>query len=284
MKMKEFNGQVVLKYLAIVLGTLIAAASINLFLLPNNIVAGGVSGLATVIHSLVPIPVGAMMLAIDIPLFIFGFKNLGGSFGMRTIFASVLFSLFVDATSFLPLLTTDSLLASIYGGAMMGLGLAIVFRMGATSGGSDLAAKIISGLIPHFTVSQALFVIDGIIIILAGVVFKNMEVMLYAIIAIFVSSKIITIVSEGVNYTRAVYIISDYSDQIAHEIMNKLERGVTTLYGKGNYSGEEKDVLLCVVRNYELAKIRKTAKAIDENAFIILTEAKEVFGEGFKNK
>jgi len=269
-------------YVIIVIGSIITAMSINMFLVPNRIAAGGVSGIATVLFYQFGFPVGVTMLLINIPLFIGGIKYLGGNFGVKTLFSSIILSVFTDLGTFLPTLTNDPMLASLYGGMVMGVGLGIVFRAGATTGGTDLAAKIIHNFFPVFTLGQILWAIDFFIIAYAGIVFQNFEMSLFAIVTIYVSSKIIDGILEGVNFAKSVLIISNKSDRIADKIMNVLDRGVTGLKGKGMYTGQDREVLMCVLKRSEIQTLKSIVKEIDENAFIILTDAREVLGEGFK--
>jgi len=222
------------------------------------------------------------MLVINIPLFLFGFRVIGGHFGIRTIFSTILLSLALNFTSFIPPFTTDLLLASVYGGVTMGLGLALVFRSEATTGGSDLAAKIIHKYWANLTVAKVLLVVDFFVIVFAGIAFKNTELMLYALVTIFLSSRTIDLIIEGVNYSKVAIIITHKPDEIAYLLLNELERGVTGLDGRGMYTGSIKNVLLCVLKSNEILRLKSIVKKVDENSFIILTDAKEVFGEGFK--
>ncbi len=274
---KDIKGIIIL-----ITGSFIMAISINMFLLPNKIAPGGVSGIATVLFYLYRLPMGITMLILNIPLFIFGIANLGGIFGVRTLFATIMLSLAIDTTSFLPIVTNDLLLASLFGGVLMGVGLGFIFRVGGTTGGSDLAAKIIHRHIPAFTIGQVLLAIDFAVIVFATVVFKNYELALYAAVTLFVSSQIIDGIIEGVDFAKAVFIISEKSEEIANRIMNELDRGVTGLSGTGMYTKHKRQILMCILRRREIAPLKLLVREIDENAFVILTDAREVVGEGFK--
>jgi len=269
-------------YLLIIVGSVITAISINMFLVPNKIAPGGVSGIATVLYYLFGFPVGTTMLVLNIPLFILGIRHLGGVFGVKTLFSTVVLSVVVDLTTFLPVLTREPLLASIYGGIIMGAGLGLVFRSGATTGGTDLAAKIIHKFIPFLTLGQLLLAVDFTVIVFAAVVFKDYDLALYAIVTLFVSSQVIDGLLEGVNFAKAVFIISNKSKFIAERIMKDLDRGVTGLDGTGMYTGQDKTVLMCVLRRPEIPVLKSIVREIDKNAFIILTDVREVLGEGFK--
>ncbi|WHH61397.1 YitT family protein [Petroclostridium sp. X23] len=270
-------------YFLIIIGSAMTAASINMFLTPNKIAPGGLSGIGIVLYYLFGLPVGTTMLVLNIPLFILGIRHLGGVFGVKTLFSTVILSVMIDSTTFLPVLTREPLLASIYGGIMMGAGLGLVFRSGATTGGTDLAAKIIHKFIPFLTLGQLLLAVDFSVIVFAAVVFGDYELALYAIITLFVGSQVIDGILEGVNFAKAVFIISNKSQYISERIMKDLDRGVTGLGGKGMYTGKDKVVLMCILKRTEIPIIKSIVKEIDSNAFVILTDVREVLGEGFKS-
>ncbi len=283
-------------YIWIVLGSLITEAAINLFLVPYKIAPGGLTGVATVIYYLSEkiLPVGTIILILNVPLFIFGMKYIGGRFIVRTLFSTAFLSLSIDlsqpftngliAKLAMEKLSTspDYLLYSIFGGFFMGLGLGLVFKSGATTGGTDLAAKIIHHFAPGMTMGKILLLIDSAVIIFAAVSFNSFLLALYAILSLYISTKIIDVILEGVNYAKAVYIISNSSEDIAQSIMKELDRGVTALNGKGMYTGTDKHVLYCIIQREQLQILKALVKKIDPNAFIILSDVTEVLGEGFK--
>lgn len=285
-------------YVMILLGSVITAIAINVFLIPYKIAPGGVSGIATVIYHISGghLPVGVTMLALNIPLFIMGYKFVGRKFVLRTLFGTVMLSVIIDATSEVSLSFAhtymsqldslgshvDILLYSIFGGIFMGIGLGLVFRSGATTGGTDLAAKIVHHFMPRFTMGQLLLLIDTSVILFAAVAFRSFLLALYAIVTLYLSSKVIDAILEGVNFAKAVFIISDESDRIADKILHDLDRGVTALKGTGMYTRTDKQVLLCVVDRGQMPMLKQIVKEIDERAFIILTDIREVLGEGFQ--
>lgn len=283
-------------YLWIILGSIITAAAINIFLVPYKIAPGGVTGIATVIYYLSEeiLPVGTIMLLLNIPLFIFGMRYIGGKFTVRTLFSTIFLSVIIDLSepftdSFsaqfaLEKLTAspDYLLYSIFGGFFMGLGLGLVFKSGATTGGTDLAARIVHHFAPGLTMGKILLLIDSAVIIFAAVSFNSFLLALYAILALYISSKIIDVILEGVNFAKAVFIISDFADDIAQSIMKELDRGVTALNGTGMYTGKDKRVLYCILQRGQLPLLKALVKKIDPSAFIILGDVTEVLGEGFK--
>jgi uncharacterized membrane-anchored protein YitT (DUF2179 family) len=283
-------------YLWIILGSIITAAAINLFLVPYKIAPGGVTGIATVIYYLSgqKFPVGTTMLVLNIPLFIFGMKFIGGRFTVRTLFSTIFLSAVIDLSEPFTRLfgaqlaleklsaSPDYLLYSIFGGFFMGLGLGLVFKSGATTGGTDLAARILHHFFPGLTMGKLLLLIDSTVIIFAAVAFESFLLALYAILSLYISAKIIDVILEGVNFAKAVFIISEYPNEIAKSIMKELDRGVTSLNGTGMYTGKEKRVLYCIVHRGQIATLKELVKKIDPAAFIILGEVTEVLGEGFK--
>lgn len=269
-------------YLIVLTGAVILSLGVNLFLVPNKIAAGGVTGLATILYYLSGMPVGTTMMLLNIPLFLLGIKILGRSFGIKTLFATVALSLAIDILApFLNPLTDDLLLASIFGGLFVGLGLGLVLKQDASTGGTDLGAKIIHKLISYITVGQLLLIIDAMVVLTAALVFKNYELGLYASITLFITSRVIDTVIVGVNYTKAVHIISDNSDEISKKLVFEMNHGMTSLNGKGMYTGRDKNVLLCIIRRKDLPHLKTVVSEIDKNAFIFVTDVREVLGEGF---
>jgi len=268
-------------YFWIALGSLLIALALDWFLIPNKIAAGGVSGIATLIHYLFGLPVGAVMIALNVPLFLLGFRELGLKFGLRSLYGMLILSLAVDLLApYFKALTSDSFLACLYGGVLSGVGLGIVFKFKGSTGGTDLAAAILR----RFTktnVGMTLLFIDGLVVLASGIVF-NPEQALYALITIVVSSWLIDVVQEGMGYARAFFIISDKNDLIAEKIITELDRSGTCLKGEGIYTRQEKDVLLAVVNRSEVSRLKEIVSAADPKAFVIVANVHEVLGEGFK--
>lgn len=261
-------------------GALITALGLNLFLIPNRIAAGGVSGIATLLYYLLRLPVGPTMLAINVPLFLASVRFLGGRFGIRTLMGSVLLSFFVSLTGHLSPLTTNTLLAAIYGGIATGVGMGIVFRAGGTTGGTDLAAA----LLHHFlglSFGKGLLAIDSLVITAAGVVFSP-EQALYALLTLFLTSRVIDLVQEGETYGKAALIISETAEAIRVAIVSELERGVTVFRATGGYTGKERQALLCVVTQAELSRLKSLVATQDKRAFVIVGNVFEVLGEGWR--
>lgn len=285
------------EYFIITMGSFIAAAAMNVFLIPHKIVPGGVSGAATVIYYLSGgvFPVGATMLAINIPLFLAGITFIGRKFFIRTLYSTVVLSVSIDYTK--PFMNyfiqnyllkiesvpsqPDLLLYSIFGGLIMGLGLGLVFKFESTTGGSDLAARIINHFIPALTLGQALLIVDISVVLMAAVSFESFLLALYAVVTLLVTSKVIDAMLEGVSFAKAVFIISNNPGEISKKILNNLDRGVTSLKGTGMYTGNDKQVLLCILHRRQIPALKKLVETIDEKAFIVLTDVREVLGEGF---
>ncbi|NMB39663.1 MAG: YitT family protein [Firmicutes bacterium] len=268
-------------YLGILFGVTITAFGLSWFLIPSRIAAGGVSGLATVTYHLFDIPVGLTMIALNIPLFLVSFIVIGSVFGIRTVFGTITLSVLIDVfANYAVPITTDPLLAAIYGGVLSGLGLGIAFRFGGSTGGTDMAAQLISRFFP-ISVGQALLIVDGLVIFLAGIFFGP-ELALYALLAVFISTKTIDLVQEGQSYAKAAFIISDHSEQIGQSVLSRLDRGATMLQGKGVFTGSDREVLFVIVSRSEISILRQVVQEIDPKAFLVISDVREVLGEGFK--
>lgn len=263
-------------------GVLLVALGLDMFLIPNKIAAGGVSGIATILHYLIGVPVGAAILALNIPLFAMGVYRLGLRFGFRSLYGTITLSLAVDLLApVLPVPTGDILLAGLYGGALTGLGMGLVFRSGGTTGGTDMAAAVLRTY-TGINIGQLLFLVDGAVVLAAGFAFRSAELAMYALITIFVISWLIDLVQEGPSYTRAFLIISERPDEIAEAILAGLNRGVTAWPAKGVYTGARREVLLSVVNRSEVTRLKDIVYNVDPQAFVILAGVHEVLGEGFK--
>ncbi|GEB35268.1 MULTISPECIES: YitT family protein [Brevibacillus] len=269
-----------MEYGMLILGSLVLATSFNLFLNPNQIASGGVSGLSTILHNLFGLPPAIVQWACNIPLFLLGLKLLDRQYSMKAAIGSVVLPLCVMLTSHLHPLTTNPLLASIYGGIGVGLGIGIVFRGRGSTGGFAIASQILHKY-TGFSLGACVAVFDGFVILFAGIVFDP-EKALYALIALFVTSKTIDIVQMGWNTSKVAYIISNETDSLRETILYDLDRGVTLLDGSGGYTGDARKVLMAVVSQSEVSKLKIMVRSVDPDAFIILCPANEVLGEGFR--
>lgn len=266
-------------YFGILIGSVITATGLNALLIPNRIAAGGASGIATLLYHLWGFSPGLVLLAINIPLLIISSIVFGWRFGAYTVFGSLSTSLAVEFLRGIAPVTADPLLASVYGGVVAGLGMGIVFRFKGSTGGTDIAAKLAA----HYTglsLGEALLAVDALVVVAAGVVFSP-EYAMYALFAIFVTGKIIDVVQEGFYSGKAMWVISDHSAAIASALLTQLGRGVTVLPSRGAFSQTERETLLCVVGRSELTRAKSIIKGCDARAFVVVSDAREVLGEGF---
>lgn len=270
------------EYSLITLGCTAMAVGVSLFLLPNELSTGGFSGIATILYYLFKVPLGITTFLLNIPLLLVAYFRIGKKFLAKSIYGIIVFSVLIDAFDKLPILTHDRFLACIYGGIMMGIGTAIVLKYKASTGGSDLLSYVIRTYKPQYRTSNLILMTDAIIITINVFFFRTIEVGLYSAIAIFLMGKMIDLIFEGVNFTKVVLIISPMYKEIAEKIGNKVNRGSTGLYSKGMYTNEEKMTLLCVGSRSESHIIESIAKKIDKTSFIIILNAREVLGKGFK--
>lgn len=282
---KKHKG--LLDYAAIVCGDLLLAFAITAFWEPNQLVTGGVSGIAIIVavysqRAGFTIPLWITNLLLNIPLFLLGLKTMSRDFLIKTAFATFFLSVALYVTALLPPLDLDMTLAAVFGGVFSGLGLGLVFRVMATTGGTDLAASILQRhVFSHFSVARILFALDSFIIA-AGLLAFGPSNTLYAIVGVFVSSKVTDAILEGLSFAKAAFIISDCAEPIAVEIMTRLSRGITGLKGQGMFTKQDKNVLLCVVSAKELVKVKAIVHALDRDAFVVVADVREVLGLGFK--
>ncbi len=276
-----FKNEYISAYVQIVLGCLLGAVSYPMFLVPNHIAPGGLTGLATVINYIWPaLPVGITSLALNVPLFIIGYRSMGKVFAFRSLIATILFSLLIDLIPLEPL-TDDPMLGAIFGGVLLGIGLGLILRGGATTGGSDMAARMLHNRFQFLSVGAILLFIDCVVVFMAGFTIKA-ESALYAFISIFVSSKAVDLVLVGMTREMACYVITSQYERVSGDIMEQLSRGVTLLSAKGGYSGMERPVLLCVLSQQEVGRLKAIVRAADKTAFVFISDAHEVLGEGFR--
>ena len=265
-----------------IIGAIIMALGTSLFLLPNQLSSGGFAGIATIIYYFLHIPMGTTILAFNIPLFIIAVYKLGKNFFVKSLIGTTTFSFFIDIFDKLNPLTDDRFLACIYGGIIIGLGTAIILKANSSTGGSDLVGFIARSYKPNLRVGKIIIIIDTIIVILNMIFFKEIEIGLYSAIAIYLMGKMIDIIFEGIYFTKLLIIISNKNEEIAKEIGNKIQRGTTGLYGKGMYTQKDKLILICAASRGDIARIKDIARQIDKNSFIIIANAREVVGNGFK--
>ena len=283
---KPFTKKWFLSYSLIVIGSFILAAAFVLFITPYKIVPGGVYGISIVLHYMIGTPIGLMALCFDIPLTIIGMKVLGPRFGFKTVLGFSLTAVFTDTLTWLwgfePLVHGDALLSSIFGGLLCGLGLGLIFKSKATSGGSDIIAAIIAKY-TRLPIGQLMIMVDSVIVLVGLLVFGDWKIPLYSWIVIYITGKVIDGVLEGINYEKSLFIISDKHEEIRDKIINNLNRGGTVIEGKGMYNMAERRIIFTVVSRRELIILEEYIHQIDPKAFLTVLDASEILGEGFKS-
>ena len=285
MKAKIRDSEFV-SYLLVTVGTFFMAAATNVIYEPLSMVTGGFSGIGIILKKVfeqaagVSIPIWLTTTLLNIPLFLIAMKIRGAKFIRKTLYAAACFSVALLVVPTFEVTNEDYLMAAVLGGVLSGTGIGLVFSQNASTGGSDLMSSLLNRWFPGFSISELLIFIDGIIV-LAGIGIFGMNTGLYSIVAVFVMGKVSDALLDGLKFAKMAYIISDHPAVISEGIMNNLRRGVTGLEGKGMYSGNEKNVLMCVVSKKEIVKLIEIVKTADERAFVIVTDAKEVLGEGF---
>lgn len=279
---KRCVKKLIKEYIYIALGCLVMAVGVSQFFLPNELSTGGFSGIAIIVYYLTNYPMGTIMLILNIPLLLIAYFKVGKQLFIRSIYGTVLFSVFVDILDQINPLTQDKFLACIYGGILMGVGTAVILKFNSSTGGSDLLSYVIRAYKPQYRSSNLILFIDVIIITANVIFFKTIEIGLYSAIAIFLMGKMIDLIFEGINFTKALLIISPHYQEIAETIGKTIDRGSTALYSKGMYTNEKRMTLLCVGSRTEAYAMQNIAKKIDNDAFIIILNAREVIGRGFK--
>lgn len=273
-------------FILIVLGAYLISLSINMFLLPHKMTTGGASGIATILYYLSNIPMGITILAINLPLFVIAIVKLGKKFVIKTIFSTVLLSVFLELFKYDQVIQTtqiDLLMSCIFGGIISGIGLSLTFKAGASSGGSDLLANIIYKLTKVQSLSKVLMGIE--IVIISGVIicFKDINLGLYSIIALFISTKVIDVIFDGIYNTKVATIITKKGDQIVESILSELGRGATITNSIGAHSGEENTTITCVITRNQIASLKQIIRDNDNRAMMYITNANEAIGKGFKS-
>lgn len=274
--------KVIFEYFMVTVGCFIMGISYTLFFVPNQIAPGGFSGLATVAHYLFGWPVGAVNFILCVPLFFIIIKIYGIRMLLKSVYGTFIFSVVIDVTASFPPTVSDLFLSSVFGGIILGIGIGTVYRFKGTTGGTDLLAILLAKRTKAaVSVGTYLMIIDFIVVIIAGAVFRKIELGLYAVIAIYACMKMIDLIQEGFDYVRAFYIFSNQNDEIKQRIYETLDRGVTVINAQGGYSGEQRDILLCVVTRQQISELKSLIHQTDKDAFVILTNVHEVLGEGF---
>ncbi len=268
----------------IVIGSAVMALAYNLFLIPHHIVPGGAGGVAMILNYFFSTPVGLTILVINIPLFLLGIKTLGRTYGVKSLVGIAVSSLLIDGFTYvfhIRSATDNPILACIFGGILLGAGLGLVFRGGGSTGGSDIVGQVLSRY-TNLSTGTAILVVDFVVISAAGLCFGQFELALYGYLNLYLQTRAIDLVLEGLSYTRALFIISDSAQAVAEAITGKMNRGATVLNATGAYSQERKDMVFSVMAKREISRAREIVREADPQAFVIITDVYEVLGEGFK--
>lgn len=282
--LKKRNQIVFMDILYFLMGAILFSVSVNSFTAPNHIAPGGITGLATVLNYLIGTPIGTMLFVINLPVFLWAIWELGYRIVGKTILATLLCSVTIDALStFLPVYEGDHMLAAIFGGVLEGIGLSLVLLRGATTGGTDLIARLLEQRLHSLSMGQLMMGVDAMVILLSGFVYRSLESALYAFITVFVSTRLIDTILYGADAGtgKMLFIMSEKNGEIANNIISEMGRGVTALKSRGVYSNNNGEVLLCAVRRYEVSKITNMIRSTDNQAFIIIGEAGQITGQGF---
>lgn len=285
-KDKIFSLRWIKNYSMILIGAFIMASGFVLFITPYKIVPGGVYGISIVLHYLIGTPVGMMALAFDIPLTLIGIKVLGPRFGVKTVVGFLATAIFMDTITYFygsePLVANDPLLSSIFGGLFIGVGLGLIFKAKATSGGSDIVAMII-GKYTKLPLGQLMIIVDSLIVLVGLIAFQDWKIPLYSLIVIFITGKVVDVILEGMSYDKVLFIVSDKYQEIRDKIVNDLNRGGTFVKGEGMYNGKDKTIVFTAVSRREMAMLQEFIHQIDPQAFVTALSSNEIIGNGFKS-
>lgn len=275
--------RIVRNIIYIITGTIIYSAGISLFLDPNNLAPGGVIGISVILNRFSGISTGTLYFLINIPIVLLGIWKFGLKFMASTFGVIVINSMLTDFFAGFEALTTEPVLAALAGGILIGAGIGIIFRAGTTTGGTDIIVKVIKTKYKHLKTGFLFFVMDMIIVTISGFVFGDFNIAMYAFISVFVSGRVMNTVLYGSDEARLIYIISDRYHEISSRVLQELDIGVTFLEGKGGYSNADKNVIMCVLRKQLTPRLEDIIKEEDPAAFMIISSASEIYGEGYKD-
>ncbi|MBE0446743.1 MAG: YitT family protein [Actinobacteria bacterium] len=281
--LKPSLNRILREYIGITIGVLITALALDMFLIPNRLAAGGVSGLSTVLHYKLGFPVGATMAVLNLLLFAIGTKVHGWKYGMKTVYGAFGLALAVDLMVPLTkyfMITNDAILGTLYGGILSGIGMGIVFRNGGNTGGTDIVAQIFQKY-SNLGLGQLFLLVDGFVMLVAAGAF-GLRLALYGMIAVIVMGRVIDYVQEGLSIEKAAFIMSEHTEEITSAILFELRRGATAIASRGCYSGKQRDTIFCVVERRQVEHLKRIVHSIDPKAFVIVSDVREVVGEGFK--
>lgn len=275
--------QFLFEVIGTIIGAFIMAFAVSFFLLPNELSSGGFSGIATILYFKLKVPMGITIASLNIPLFLMAGYKIGKKFFTKSIIGTISLSIFIDILDRFEPLTNDKMLAAIYGGILTGIGTAVILKSHSSTGGSDLLTNIIKRFNSKIEMGRVITIIDAVIVFSNVIFLQKIEIGLYSAITIYLMGLMIDVVFEGIFFSKLIFIISDKNELIAKEIQTKISRGITGLNGKGMYKNKEKLILMCAVGRRDIANIKKLIRKIDKDAFVVVTNSREVLGAGFKS-
>lgn len=281
---KLFKGSAANKFSMIFTGSVVYGASLGLFLAPHTIIPGGISGIAIMLNSFFPIGVGSLTMLINLPLLIIAIAKWGWRFLFSTLFSIAVLGVSADIFSLFPPLTDDPILAAVFGGIIMGTGCGMVFRSGSTTGGTDIITGLLKKRYPYIKTGTMLLIIDGLISVLSGFVYRDAQKAMYSLIALAAFTKIIDLILYGSDSAKLIFVISSKSHEITRQLTGKSDVGCTVLNGASGYLGSETEIIMCAMKKHLLPQVRDSILKIDSKAFMVVANASEVFGEGFKTQ
>lgn len=270
-------------FIVITCGTLLFGMAISLFIDPGNFAPGGVSGLSIILSRLIPLETGTLFLLINIPIMLLGGWQFGRKFLIGTLYATLMASVFTNIFKTFPPLTKEPVLAAIFGGALMAVGMGMVLRCGATTGGTDIIVKCIRRRKPHIKTGTLFLLLDAVVVGIGGVVFRNVDAVLYSALSTMITSTVLDMVLYGRDEAKLIYIVSDRFEIITERLLTEAGIGVTHLAGSGGYERKEKQVIMCVVKKLTAHRVEEIVKEEDDTAFMIVSSASEIYGEGYKS-
>ena len=282
-KIKNPVAKILCEYLIIAVASSFYAIAISLFLDPNKLAPGGVTGIAIIINHFLKMPTGVLVLILNIPIMLLGIWKFGLKFFISTIVATVMGSVFIDVAARFPVATNDLFLSALIGGILMGLSIGIIFKVGASTGGTDIIARLLKLRFPHIETGKLFICVDILIVMASAIAFRDIELAAYAGICVFVGGKALDFVLYGGEGARLIFVISEKEEEIADKFMTELDSGVTYVNGIGAYTYSDKKIVMCAMTKQMLPKAQDIVKEIDDNAFMIITSANEIVGEGYKS-
>ena len=271
------------RYTVIAIASFVYAVGVSLFIDPNNIAPGGVTGISVILSRVLPISTGTFIMLLNIPILLFAIWKFGFRFTVSTIYATALISVFTNILSSFQAATYDRLLAAIAGGILSAVSIGVIFRAGATSGGMDIIVKALRLRLPHLKTGKLFFIADAFVVTLSGIVFRDIDAAFYAAITVSCTSLMLDVVLYGRDEAKLLYIISNKPQEITSRILEELDIGVTLISGRGAYSGDEKQVLMCAMKKTMFPRVESIVREEDADSFMIVTSASEIFGEGYKS-